>query len=179
MEYLELSEKERKTGVAGCQSTAFIPHSSKPGLTYTRGALPFSKYLYYISPSQRIPSRGVWFSAFFAVLLGLIPLAGPTASGALFSLIVIGQYVCITTVIYARWFGPTEFQPGPVNLGTMSLPVSIVAVVFMTVMFVVLCFPFELELTPNTVNYSAALVFGVVVFLATFCYLCPGIRGHY
>ncbi|KAK1224154.1 hypothetical protein PQX77_012958 [Marasmius sp. AFHP31] len=135
------------------------------------------RYLYYISPSQGIPSRCVWCSLGAAVLLGLIPLAGPAASSGIFALPVIGQYTCNATVICARWLGPSKFKPGPFYLGIMSLPVSVVAVIFMVFMAVILCFPSEPVVTPDTMNY-AALVFGGVVLLATFYYFCPGIGGR-
>ncbi|KAJ8095070.1 hypothetical protein PM082_010289 [Marasmius tenuissimus] len=141
------------------------------------GALPFSRYLYYISPSQGIPSRCVWCSLGAAVLLGLIPLAGPAASSGIFALAVIGQYTCNATVICARWLGPSEFKPGPFYLGIMSLPVSVVAVIFMVFMAVILCFPSEPVVTPDTMNY-AALVSGGVVLVATFYYFCPGTGGR-
>ena len=45
-------------------------------------------------------------------------------------------------------------------------------------MAIILCFPSEPEVTPDTMNY-AALVFGGVILLATFYYFCPGIGGRY
>jgi amino acid transporter len=83
------------------------------------GALPFSKYLYYIDPSKGVPTRCVCFGVTGAVLIGLIALAGPAAAGAIFSMAVVGQYVCNATVIATRWIGGKEFKHGPFNLGFM------------------------------------------------------------
>lgn len=111
--------------------------------------------------------------------MGLIALAGAAASGAIFALGVVGQYVCNTTVILARWLGPerANFKRGPFHLGAMSLPVSIVAVSFMIVMAVILCFPAQPEVDAVTMNYTA-LVFGGVVLFATAYYWMPVVGGN-
>lgn len=83
------------------------------------GALPFSKYLYYVNESLSVPIRCVWFSATVAILLGLIPLAGNAASGAIFAMGVVGQYICYSTAIMARWLGGTAFEKGPFHVGVL------------------------------------------------------------
>jgi hypothetical protein len=51
------------------------------------------------------------------MLLGLIPFAGPAAAGAIFSLVVVGQYIANTVPITARYLGGQEFKRGPFYLG--------------------------------------------------------------
>lgn len=57
------------------------------------------------------------FSAICAALLGLVTFAGPAATGAIFSLGVIGQYAANSVPIAARVFGGQPFAPGPFSLG--------------------------------------------------------------
>ncbi|KAF9254651.1 amino acid transporter [Marasmius fiardii PR-910] len=160
--------------------TSILTVSSRQVFAFSRdaGALPFAKYLYHINKSQGIPTRCVWFSAICGTLLALIPLAGAAASGAIFALAVVGQYVCNTTVILARWLGPGEFKHGPFDLGIMSLPVSCVAVGFMCLMAVILCFPAEPTVGPATMNYTSLVIGGVVLF-ATLYYFFPVYGGRY
>jgi hypothetical protein len=61
----------------------------------------------------------VWACAFVAALIGLIALAGQTASGAIFAMSVVGQYICNATVIVCRFFGGSQFTPGPFYLGVL------------------------------------------------------------
>lgn len=85
----------------------------------SKGALPFSKYLYYVNTSLSVPTRCVWFSVIIGILLGTIALAGNTASSAIFALAVVGQYSCYTTAIVARWMGGSEFEKGPFHMGIL------------------------------------------------------------
>jgi amino acid transporter len=81
------------------------------------GALPLSRFLYNIHPTQKIPMRCVWASGIVAILIGMIALGGAAASGALFTLGIVGQYLANSLVISARWLGGHEFVHGPFNLG--------------------------------------------------------------
>jgi amino acid transporter len=66
----------------------------------------------------QVPIRAVWATGICAMLVGLIGLGGSVASGAIFSLAVVGQYVANATVISLRFLGGGEvFKPGPFALG--------------------------------------------------------------
>ncbi len=52
---------------------------------------------------------------------------------------ISGKAYCIP--IAARFLGDNEFVPGPFNLGRFSLPVAVVAVLWMSFMSMVLLFP--------------------------------------
>lgn len=72
------------------------------------------------------PVNCVWFSCFVSLLLGLLAFAGPLAIGAIFTLVVTGQYVAYSIPIACRFFGGAEWVPGPFSLGRLvsflSLP---------------------------------------------------------
>jgi amino acid transporter len=81
------------------------------------GGLPLSRWLYHLSPKSRVPVHCVWASAFASLLLGLLAFAGPVAIGAMFSLVVVGQYVAYSIPICARFLGKQDFKPGAFTLG--------------------------------------------------------------
>ncbi|KAE9388079.1 amino acid transporter [Gymnopus androsaceus JB14] len=158
--------------------TSMLVSSSRQVFAFSRdGALPFSKYLYYVNTSLSVPTRCVWFSVTVGSLLGLIPLAGNAASSAIFALAVVGQYSCYSTAIVARWIGGGEFEKGPFHMGVLSLPISIAAVLFMFLMSIVLLFPAEPGVpSPATMNYTV-LVMGGVTVLSTVYYYFPVYGG--
>ncbi|KAJ3803869.1 amino acid/polyamine transporter I [Lentinula aff. lateritia] len=158
--------------------TSGLVSSSRQVFAFSRdGALPFSEYLYYVNESLSVPIRCVWFSATVAILLGLIPLAGNAASGAIFAMGVVGQYICYSTAIMARWLGGTAFEKGPFHVGILSFPISLFAVLFMLFMSVILLFPAEPNLSgPATMNYTALVMGGVMLF-STAYYFFPVYGG--
>lgn len=79
----------------------------------------FSSLLYNINPTTGTPVRSVWFSAICAALLGLTTFGGPGATGAIFSLGVVGQYVANSIPIAARFLGGQPFKRGPFHLGAL------------------------------------------------------------
>lgn len=65
----------------------------------------------------RRPVNAVWFTVVASLLLGLLTFAGSAAISAVFSLVVVGQYVTYSIPISARFLGGQKFTPGPFNLG--------------------------------------------------------------
>ncbi|KAJ7038980.1 APC amino acid permease [Mycena alexandri] len=158
---------------------SLLTSSSRQTFAFSRdGALPFSRFLYKINSFTGTPVRCVWFSATCAGLLGLITFAGPAAAGALFTLGVIGQYVANSIPITTRWLGGQPFKKGPFNLGAFSLPVAIVAVLWMWFMTIVLLFPSFPDPDAQTMNYSVVVLFGVL-FLALAYYYLPYYGGRH
>ena len=83
------------------------------------GGLPLSKWLYNVNKRTHAPVHAVWFSVIVSLLLGLLAFAGPSAIGAVFSLVVAGQYVAYSIPIAARFIGGRNIQPGPFSLGKL------------------------------------------------------------
>ncbi|KAJ3763379.1 amino acid permease-domain-containing protein [Lentinula raphanica] len=143
-------------------------------------ALPFSNTLYHVQGSSSVPLRCVWASASVSILLGLIPLAGNAASGAVFALAVVGQYICCSTAIMARWLWGREFKKGPFHMGVLVRTVTpkfAHIILFMMLMSVILLFPAEPNLSgPATMNYTV-LVIGSVIVFSTVYYFLPVYGG--
>ncbi|KAJ7724805.1 amino acid permease-domain-containing protein [Mycena metata] len=110
--------------------------------------------------------------------LGAYHFRGPAAAGALFTLGVIGQYVANSIPITTRWLGGQPFKKGPFSLGAFSLPVAIVAVLWMWFMTIVLLFPSFPDPNAETMNYSVVVLFGVL-FLALAYYYLPYYGGRH
>ncbi|PPQ81026.1 hypothetical protein CVT25_014486 [Psilocybe cyanescens] len=122
------------------------------------GGLPLSSFLYNVNPKTHSPIQCVWFSIALSLFLGLLDFAGPSAIGAVFSLVVAGQYVAYSIPILARFSGGQEFKPGPFSLGKYGFPVAITAVTFMLFMVLALMFPASPNPTSNDMNYTAVVL---------------------
>ena len=110
----------------------------------------------------------------FSCLLGLLSFAGDKAIGAVFTSAVVGQYISYSVPITARFTGGQEIKPGPFNLGVMvryetarciiflnifqSMPVAIVAVVFMGFMILIFMFPAIPNPGSGDMNYTAVVL---------------------
>ncbi|KAF7430212.1 GABA-specific high-affinity permease [Pleurotus ostreatus] len=159
--------------------TSILTAASRQVFAFSRdGALPFARFLYHIDKRTNTPVNCVWASAFSAGLLALICLAGPAASGAIFTLGVVCQYTSLSIPIAARHLGGKEFTPGPFHLGKCGKPVAAVAVTWMTFMAIVLLFPSVPEVDTQTMNYTV-IVLGGVLMLSLAYYYFPVHGGAY
>ncbi|KAF9237249.1 amino acid/polyamine transporter I [Melanogaster broomeanus] len=151
--------------------------ASRQSFAFARdGALPLSRLLYRFNKYTGTPVNTVWFDGLFALLVGLLALAGPAAVSAVFSISVTAQYVAFMTPIIARFAFGNNFKPGPFSLGVLSAPIAAIAVMFMMVMIVVLCFPSAPQPQPTSMNYSS-IVLGGVMTLAMIWYYFPVYGG--
>ncbi|EKM60113.1 uncharacterized protein PHACADRAFT_138539 [Phanerochaete carnosa HHB-10118-sp] len=142
------------------------------------GALPFSRLLYRINARTRTPVACVWAAVLGAFAFGLLAFAGPTAISAIFDLPVIGQYLAFSIPIVARFTGGRPWRSGPFNLGSWGLPVGIIAVLWQAFNIVVVSFPSSTDPTPNTMNYTAAVSGGWIIFCLGY-FFCPRYGGKY
>ncbi|KAJ6470938.1 amino acid/polyamine transporter I [Mycena sanguinolenta] len=158
---------------------SMLTSGSRQVFAFSRdGALPFSSFLYKINSFTGTPVRCVWFSATGALLLGFITFAGSTATEALFTLGVVGQYIGNSIPIAVRYLGGQPFKKGPFHLGIFSMPVAAIAVLWMWFITIVLLFPSASDPSASTMNYTVVVVFGVW-FLAVGYYYFPRYGGKY
>ncbi|KAF8130355.1 amino acid/polyamine transporter I [Boletus edulis] len=127
------------------------------------GALPLSSVLYRMNRCTGTPVNTVWFVAALATLLGLLSFTGAQAINAIFALAVAALYVAYSIPITARFLFKNEFNPGPFNIGILSLPVALIAVSFMVFMVVVLVFPTTPQTSTSNMNYTIVVLGGVLV----------------
>ncbi|KAK0239783.1 amino acid/polyamine transporter I [Armillaria nabsnona] len=142
------------------------------------GGLPLSRWVYFVDPRTKIPTHAVWFGACWSLLLGCLAFAGDNAIGAIFSLGVTGQFVSFCIPMSARFLGGKAIKPGPFRLGRLSLPITVIAVTFMTFMTVVFMFPLTPSPGVGNMNYTVATDFaGGVLILATIYFYLPKYGG--
>jgi len=81
-----------------------------------------------------------------------------------FAIAVLGTYSAYGTPIFARLvWGGDKFKPGPFYLGRFSKPVSWAAIVYMSFMICILCFPASPDPTAETMNYGSVVFVAVIV----------------
>jgi amino acid transporter len=140
--------------------------------------------------SKGVPTNAVLGSCVAAFLLALPGLPGkgaivpPVALIAVTSIGTIGLYIAYVAPVYLRWRAGDSFQQGSWNLGRHWRWINPIAVAFVVVMGVVLCFPFfstgvpwESDFDWNAFNFTP-LVVGVV-FLGIWLAWILGARHHY
>ncbi|KAI6106078.1 amino acid/polyamine transporter I [Pisolithus croceorrhizus] len=146
--------------------------SSRQIFAYSRDrALPLSSILSRVNKSTSVPINAVWFVIFCAALLGLLAFAGTQAIGAVFTLGISAAYVAYTIAIAARWLGDNNFKRGPFHLGNFSLPISIIAVLFMPFMDIIFLLPTTPSTSATTMNYTIVVLGGVLGLSLVWYYL--------
>lgn len=159
--------------------TSSLLASSRQTFAFARdGGLPFSRYLYRVNRRTQTPVNCAWFSAFIALLLGLLAFAGSTAISAIFSLGVVGLYIAYIIPIISRFAGGTEWRPGPFNMGRLGLPVAAIAVAWMIFSIVILIFPSSPDPSGPDMNYTI-VVLGAWISLCLIYYYFPVYGGVY
>ncbi|VDC04470.1 unnamed protein product [Peniophora sp. CBMAI 1063] len=145
---------------------------SRQNYAFSRdGALPLSSVIRRVNATTGTPICAVWFAVFISALLGLLSFAGPAAIGAIFSLVVVGQFTAYSIPICARFLGKNSFKPGPFTLGRAGAPIGLGAVVFMAFTSAVFLFPASPDPSPTTMNYTVAVWGGTLTLAAAYFYM--------
>ncbi|KAI0659060.1 APC amino acid permease [Cubamyces menziesii] len=122
--------------------------------------LPFSGIIYRMNKRTQTPVNAVWASAFVSFLLGLLVFAGPTTYSAIFTIALAGQYTAFAIPMACRFLGGQKWVPGPFTLGRFGLPVTIIAIMWMTFAMVILAFPARPGPTAESMNYMVVVYCG-------------------
>lgn len=125
-----------------------------------------SKWLAKISSRHDIPCNAIGFVAFLSCLLGLLLLGPSTVLNAILGAAAILFFLAYTIPIMCLVFN-REVLRGRYryfSLGyRMGLVINTVALAWMLLMTVVLCFPIYLPVTSSSMNYASAVVGGVLL----------------
>ncbi|AEY94943.1 FABL116Cp [Eremothecium gossypii FDAG1] len=122
--------------------------------------LPFSSWIKVVNTKLSSPLRATWASAFVALVIGLLTLAGPTASSALFSMAVAANYLAwMTPNLLRMLFGKEIYRPGSFYMGKFWSPViNWTAILFQVFIILVMMFPSDTAgLRASTMNYTAII----------------------
>ncbi|EWC44177.1 hypothetical protein DRE_07002 [Drechslerella stenobrocha 248] len=135
--------------------------ASRQSWAFSRdGALPFSSFFSRISKRfGYTPLRAVWGCITLSCILGLLCLIAPAAASALFSLAVAGNNLAWFVPILARviW-GREKFVPGPFYTGKFSIPIAIVACIFLVFSTTLAMMPVGgPSVNPESMNYTVVI----------------------
>ncbi|ODQ81646.1 hypothetical protein BABINDRAFT_159909 [Babjeviella inositovora NRRL Y-12698] len=127
--------------------------------------LPFSGVIKVVNQKWSVPIRAVIFGGILSLIIGLLCLIGPTASNALFSLGVAGNYFSWGTPILLRLTcGRAKFVPGKFYMGDFWSPViSWTAFAFLAFVIVMIHFPSIPVVNKETMNYTCVITPGVMI----------------
>ncbi|KAG2144557.1 hypothetical protein DEU56DRAFT_732453, partial [Suillus clintonianus] len=123
------------------------------------------------------PVNTVWFDAICILAIRLLAFVSIEAINAVFSIAVTASYVADITPITTCFAFKNDFKPGPFNLGKLSLPITVIAVLWMVFVITVFFFPATPQTTPQQMNYTV-VVLGGFMFLAISYYYCPVYGDH-
>ncbi|KAH9896732.1 APC amino acid permease [Cubamyces lactineus] len=140
------------------------------------GGMPFSRTIYHVNTRTRTPVNAVWASALVALVLGLLAFGGPAANSAIFSLSIAGQNMAFSIPILCRFLGGRAWAPGPFRLGRFSLPVALIAVVWMVFSTTITAFPSAPAPDASAMNYEV-VVFGAWLALCLGYFYVPVYGG--
>ncbi|KAF3318543.1 GABA-specific high-affinity permease [Orbilia oligospora] len=139
--------------------------TSRQSWAFSRdGALPFASFFNKISKEfGYVPVRTIWGCAGCSGILGLFSLIAPAAASALFSIGVVGNHLAWFMPIFARivW-GRDKFIPGPFYTGGLSIPIAVVACLFLIFSILTAWMPIDgPNVTPQNMNYAIVVNFAV------------------
>ncbi|KAK3812997.1 MAG: amino acid/metabolite permease [Benniella sp.] len=150
--------------------SALTLSSSRMVFAFARdGALPFSKHLHRLD-KDKSPVIAVWFNIAFCFVLGLPFIWSETAFAAIVSVNTIASSISYLIPILCRIvLARHTFEPGPFSLGRLSIPIGIVATIWILITSVLFLCPTEAPVTAENMNY-ACVPFVAVIGLCSLYY---------
>lgn len=137
-----------------------------------------------VSERTRVPRNAVWLAVGLGVLLVLPSLWNNTALNAIVSINIVGLLPAYGIPIYLRLRHRDRFTPGPWNRGKHGPAYAALALVWITVICLIVILPQVGPLQPivwSNVNYSGPVLIAVLLFEAVWWaassrrrYLPPG-----
>lgn len=106
-------------------------------------------------------------------LLALINIGSTVAFNAIISLVIASFYssfiLAAAVMLHKRLTAkPGEIVWGPFKLGAAGVPVTILAIMFSTIGIIFSFFPPTVQVTPESMNWSVVVFFGVMVISVVF-----------
>ncbi|KAG9558754.1 GABA permease, partial [Aureobasidium melanogenum] len=133
--------------------------------------LPFSDVLSKVHPKKQVPIYGILLTFVVQIALNSIYFGTVTGFNTVVSIATEGFYVSYAIPILLRVIAPltaanasTKFE-GPWNLGRWSMPINIMALVYLLFTSITFNFPTLKPVDSENMNYTSAAV-GVVMVVA-------------
>eukprot|EP01018_Ginkgo_biloba_P025347 Gb_18566 [translate_table: standard] len=127
------------------------------------GALPLSKIWHKVN-KQEVPQNAVWLSVAASFCMALPSLGSDVAFQAMVSTATICMYIAYALPILLRIIlARRTFVAGPFNLGSASMFVGYVAVLWVATITVLFSLPVRYPVTKDTLNYTPVAVGGLLL----------------
>lgn len=169
---------------AFCVAQTGLQAGSRTIYAFSRDrGFPDGGYFGRVAASTRTPLRAVWLTALASVLPGLLDLASPVATNAVFALTAIAFDLSYIAPIFLRrvyrHHPEVVFKPGPFYMGDGVLGWAVNGACVSWTLFVCIIFslPDVLPVTAQNMNYAAPITAGVVV-LSGVWYVIGGWRFY-
>ncbi|RDW58392.1 amino acid transporter-1 [Coleophoma crateriformis] len=123
------------------------------------------------------PVRAVLLTSFLSFLLSFSALSAPIAFTAVTSIASTGVLISYGIPILLKVIYHKDFclRKGPFQLGYVSRPISLVAVLWVIAACIILCLPTTTPITIQTLNYTP-IAFGTLLALAMVVWLSGAMR---
>ncbi|KAJ5225310.1 hypothetical protein N7468_006535 [Penicillium chermesinum] len=130
-------------------------------------ATPFASYFAHVHPTLNCPVRATVAMSTLVTCLGCIYIGSTTAFQAL-----ISSFIVLSSLSYFGAILPhvlscrRNMVPGPFYMGQkLGMTVNIVALIYILVTVVFFCFPLELPVTVQNMNYTSVITTGLMVLM--------------
>ncbi|KAJ3339328.1 hypothetical protein HDU93_008333 [Gonapodya sp. JEL0774] len=131
------------------------------------GAIP--KFFHWVHPKTKQPLRTIWCFTVIGCLLLLANFGSSVAVSAFSAFSTIGMNIAygIPTMCKLVWARDT-FKQSSFNLGKFSIPINIVAVLWMFYVVIMLCLPQIVPVTGSTLNYTPIMLGGITIIITVY-----------
>ncbi|KAI7553345.1 hypothetical protein KC331_g1293 [Hortaea werneckii] len=126
------------------------------------GILPFSKTFSKVTPKHHLPVNAALLMVVLTIAICAAVIGSTVAFSAITAAATIGTNLSYLIPIVARQtVGRKHFKPAKWNLGAWSIPVSIIASLYIAFLFVVLMLPQLYPVNAQTLNYAPIVIGGI------------------
>lgn len=135
--------------------------------------LPFLRWIKKVNKKLSVPINAVWFGGIASIIVGLLCVIGTTASQALFTLYIAGNYFSWGMPTFLRLtLGKAKFVPGPFYLGPFwSLVCGWTSSIFCLYTIVMVMFPVNKSPDKTSMNYTCVITPGVWILSLAYYYI--------
>ncbi|KAI7478550.1 hypothetical protein KC351_g8116 [Hortaea werneckii] len=126
------------------------------------GILPFSKTYSKVTPKHHLPVNAALLMVVLTIAICAAVIGSTVAFSAITAAATIGTNLSYLIPIVARQtIGRKHFKAAKWNFGAWSIPVSIIASLYIAFLFVVLMLPQLYPVNAQTLNYAPIVIGGI------------------
>ncbi|KAI8149992.1 amino acid/polyamine transporter I [Fennellomyces sp. T-0311] len=140
--------------------------------------IPNYKFWYKLTGKNKAPLRILTINCLVCIIFMLPSLGSEAYWGAMMSTTVICMNTAYLIPFACRLIWHRNDMPkGPFNLGKFSVPITILAVLWIIFFGIILCIPTINPVSPETMNWASLMIGGIII-LALFFWVIGG-RNYY